>query len=385
MTIAAAASANAGGYTVIVSNAYGSVSSAAAVLSWPPPGQLFNLVTFDDLPETTTGLAVSNSYANLGWENFDELDGKNYPGPSGYNAAVISPGNVVYNDSGNAAGITNAEPFDLVSAYLTSVWRDGLEVEVTGYAGNVALYDNTYALSATEPTLIQFNYAAVNTVVFASSGGTVHPGYSGTNAEFAMDNVAFLLTVSPPQIISQPPNQVAASGSTASFSVTVSGGQPLSYQWQKNGQPLNDAGTVSGSATATLSLAGVSVADEGVYTVAVTLIQQAKPSVQGLRLPFILSSAERPVWCGMADSKPATSPGGPLRQHQRRLCQHQPCLRPFGKVRRLTRSRQPAGRFSFAELAHPARKLLSALFLAGQPRRIHAKRVPGVLERQRPL
>ena len=269
LTVAGVSPAATGSYTAVVSNGYGTATSAVATLSLPSPGQLLNLVTFDDLPDTETGLAISNGYQGFDWVNFAELDGVNFAGPSGYNVAVVSPSNIVYNGGGSTAAITNAQPFTLVSACLTAAWRDGLNVEVTGYAGGITLYDNSYVLSATGPTLIQFNYAGVDTVQFISSGGTAHAGYIGTGAQFAMDNVSLLLSALPPQILSEPASQIAPAGSTVSFSVSAEGAPPLSYQWEKNGLPLNDAGNVSGSATATLTLGTVSTADEGAYSVTV--------------------------------------------------------------------------------------------------------------------
>src|SRR5262249_55720803 len=43
-----------------------------------------------------------------------------------------------------------------------------------------------------------------------------------------------------------------------------------SFQWQKNGVNLNDAGNVSGAKTATLTLSNVLKGDEGNYRVAIT-------------------------------------------------------------------------------------------------------------------
>ena len=270
LTISGATPANAGSFSVVVRNRNGTASSAVATLSLPPPGQILNVLTFDDLPDTMTGLAVTNGYEGFEWTNFYELDGGSFPGPSGYNAAVVSPSNVVYNWDGDTATITRAQPFTFLSARLTSAWRDGLEVQVTGYTGGLMLYSNVFSLSATQPTLVQFNYTGVNTVQFVSSGGTVHTGYSGSGPQFAMDNAAFLVSDSPPRIVAQPASQIIPAGSTASFSVSSTGTAPLYFQWQRNGAPLSDGGNVSGSATPTLTLDRVSIGDDGVYAVTVT-------------------------------------------------------------------------------------------------------------------
>ena len=69
---------------------------------------------------------------------------------------------------GSPASITSANPFNLFSAYLTAAWNDNLQLEAKGYTNGVLIYDNTYTLSATNPTLINFNYLGVTEVDFTS-------------------------------------------------------------------------------------------------------------------------------------------------------------------------------------------------------------------------
>jgi len=166
-----------------------------------------SLVTFDDLTQTASGLAVPANYASLNWSNFFYLDGVNYAGnPSGFQAGVVSSNNVAYNVSANPASILGGL-FDLNSAYLTAGWNDNLEVEAKGYIGGVQSYDQTYTLSATTRTLIQFNYLGVDQVDFVSSGGSHHAGYNGTGTNFMMDNVDLTL-----YIASSPIGQVQNGG-----------------------------------------------------------------------------------------------------------------------------------------------------------------------------
>lgn len=79
---------------------------------------------------------------------------------------------------------------------------------------------------------------------------------------------AILTVYSQPVITNQPASQGCLAGATVAFSV-VAGPTPLTYQWEKNGQPLSDSGSISGSATATLTLSGVTTADSGSYSVLV--------------------------------------------------------------------------------------------------------------------
>jgi hypothetical protein len=164
-----------------------------------PAGTAFgDIITFDDLPYPVAGIPViTNGYANLQWNNFNYLNGTTIV-PSGYENAVVSANNVAFNNNGNPAQISGGE-FNLISAYLTGAWNDGLSVQVQGFlSGNLA-YDRTYTVNTTGPTLINFDFVGVDQVVFSSSGGTPNPAYAGhgLGAQFAMDNLDIILVPEP--------------------------------------------------------------------------------------------------------------------------------------------------------------------------------------------
>jgi hypothetical protein len=64
-------------------------------------------------------------------------------------------------------------------------------------------------------------------------------------------------------ITTNPVSQTVCLGSSVSFSAAATGSLPLYYQWQENGTNLNDGGSVSGSATPTLTLTGLGAGDSG--------------------------------------------------------------------------------------------------------------------------
>ena len=68
----------------------------------------------------------------------------------------------------------------------------------------------------------------------------------------------------PPVILSQPANQSVETGGTASFSVSVSGSGPLSYQWRFNGANL------AGATNSALTLTNVISTQTGRYSVGVS-------------------------------------------------------------------------------------------------------------------
>ncbi|WP_211256494.1 immunoglobulin domain-containing protein, partial [Edaphobacter aggregans] len=78
------------------------------------------------------------------------------------------------------------------------------------------------------------------------------------------------LTVNPavaPQIVTDPVNVAALPGQPATFSVTVTGTQPIVYVWEKDGTPVG-----TGSNSPTLTINSVSNGDLGTYTVTATNI-----------------------------------------------------------------------------------------------------------------
>jgi hypothetical protein len=86
----------------------------------------------------------------------------------------------------------------------------------------------------------------------------------------ALSSNALLTVILVPAFTSQPQSQSVALGGTASFTVTAVGSAPLSYQWRHNGTPLADGSGVSGTATPTLTLSGVQSAQAGAYSVTVS-------------------------------------------------------------------------------------------------------------------
>lgn len=74
----------------------------------------------------------------------------------------------------------------------------------------------------------------------------------------------------PPAITSQPKSVSAVIGENISLSAEATGTAPLSYQWRLNGANLVNGPRVSGVQEATLSLNGVTDAQAGKYTVAVS-------------------------------------------------------------------------------------------------------------------
>jgi len=208
LLLSPATTSDAGNYTVIISNAWGSVTSSVALLTianQPPPSILPPVIS--QQPTNQTVMAG---------------------GMASFSVTV----------SGTAP--------------LVCQWQENQTNLSDG--GNISGSDTTNLLLSPATTNDAGNY----TVIISNAGGSV------------TSSVATLAVVSPPVIISQPQSLTVANGSPACFSVTVSGTAPLVCQWQENQTNLSDGGNISGSATTNLLLSPAMTNDAGNYTVIIS-------------------------------------------------------------------------------------------------------------------
>ena len=115
---------------------------------------------------------------------------------------------------------------------------------------------NTATLRITSATT---DDAAVYSVVVSNA-------FNSVTSDYAVLDVMF----SPPSITSQPASVTCVVGMAAVFTVGAQGDQPLTYQWLENGTNLTDGGTIFGSATSSLTITNVSMANAGSYSVIVS-------------------------------------------------------------------------------------------------------------------
>jgi hypothetical protein len=78
------------------------------------------------------------------------------------------------------------------------------------------------------------------------------------------------LSIGEPTITNQPASRTNLLNTSAAFGVGAGGAGALSYQWNRNGNPLSDSGQIAGASTATLTLAAVQPADAGSFSVIVS-------------------------------------------------------------------------------------------------------------------
>ncbi|MBU6400032.1 MAG: immunoglobulin domain-containing protein, partial [Verrucomicrobia bacterium] len=274
LTLNSVQSAQAGSYSVVVTNLAGSVTSAPATLAVNAPP------TITAQPQSQTvnpGSTVSFGVTAAG------------TGPLGYQWLF------------NGAPLAGASSATLTLNNVQSAQAGSYSVVVTNVAGSVTSVPATLAVN-TPPTItaqpqsqtvnpgsaVSFGVTAVGTgplgyqwlfngapLAGASSAtltlNSVQSAQAGSYS-VVVTNVAGSVTSAPatlavnaaPTITAQPQSQTVNPGSAVSFGVTAAGTGPLGYQWLFNGAPL------AGASSATLTLNSVQSAQAGSYSVVVT-------------------------------------------------------------------------------------------------------------------
>ena len=126
-----------------------------------------------------------------------------------------------------------------VSASVTAGQTATFSVSASGTAPlsyqwhkNSANISGATAASYTTPATTTADNGAKFDVVVSNKAGSV------TSSQATLTVTAAAVA---PMITTQPANQTVTAGQTATFSVTVSGTAPLSYQWRKNSANINGA------------------------------------------------------------------------------------------------------------------------------------------------
>jgi hypothetical protein len=116
---------------------------------------------------------------------------------------------------------------------------------------------NPWRTSYTTPATTAADHGYLYRALFTTSVGT-------TATEPAVLVVVAPQAAQAPVVTGQPASQNVVIGSTATFVVTVTGTQPMNYQWRKNGA------SIPGANSATLTLPNVSTQDDANYDIVIT-------------------------------------------------------------------------------------------------------------------
>ncbi len=150
------------------------------------------VLTFDDISSKASGI-IPNEYGGLSWSNFGYMKTDLYKNnkESGYKNSAMSGNYVAYNKNATIkSSTTQSGTWDFSGAYLTAAWRDGLKILVEGLLNGETKYSQVVTVDTKSSQYFDFNYAGVDTVRFASWGGTPI-GKKNGGTHFAMENFTY--------------------------------------------------------------------------------------------------------------------------------------------------------------------------------------------------
>jgi alpha-tubulin suppressor-like RCC1 family protein len=235
---------DAGSYRVIVTNVFGSVTSAVATLTTPVPlGQALN----------ATGLVWSTS-GNAAWfgESVVTHDGANAAQSGLITDSQSSTVQATVAGAGTLSfwwKVSSEEWFDYLSFYI-----DGIQQATI--SGEKDWQMQTFTVTNGSHTL-RWTYAKDLSVSDGADAGW-------------LDQVTFV--TNPPVITLQPLSQHGSMGALLGLSVAATGAPPLSYQWVKDGTIL------AGATAPNLTALSATRRDSGVYQVLVSNPGGSTPS-----------------------------------------------------------------------------------------------------------
>jgi alpha-tubulin suppressor-like RCC1 family protein len=275
----------AGAYRIVVTNGFGSATSAVATISVSgapsPPNILIQPVSQSVSPGTNVAFTVSVSGSPplmYRWQK-DGAALTNGGRLAGADAATLWITNVQSGDAGNYwVTITNyagarTSAVATLTVAVSAPTITGQPTSRTIGAGSNAIF--TVTASGTPPLAYQWRFnqgnlaaATTNSVTLTNVQAANAGAYDVvvTNPYGMVTSVLATLTVTPtaPWIVTQPQSRSAARGQDIAFALTAQGTEPLTCQWQRSGTNL------TGATGFVLSLSAVQPGDIGTYRAVVS-------------------------------------------------------------------------------------------------------------------
>ncbi|HUJ12008.1 MAG TPA: immunoglobulin domain-containing protein [Verrucomicrobiae bacterium] len=280
LMISSASFTDAGAYSVLVSNNYGSATSAVAqltVTTFPPSVDSDPVDKAVYVGQDATFSVQASGALPLYYQWYHNI---NSPIADATNASVTVT-NAQLSDAGDysvllsnvygsvtsaVAQLTVSTP---VAPSIATQPQDQLNVSPGGTAmfsvtasGSEPLsyqwyYNNSTLLTgATDPTLTITNVQLSNAGSYSVTVNNIAGSVASSNALLTVDTSPVA-----PSFVSQPASQVVLIGGTANFAASAAGTPPIYYQWDKNGTPI------LGATGSSLTLTNVQNSDAATYNV----------------------------------------------------------------------------------------------------------------------
>ena len=125
-------------------------------------------------------------------------------------------------------------------------------------------------------------------IIVPTTAGTTYYFLAGGYDGHTGDLIIHMNYLTPPVFVVQPTNISIVVSSNAIFSPTLSGAQPMTFQWYFNNSPLVDGGRISGSTNPTLTVADVQTMDAGNYQLIASNFLGTATSSVAVLTPVIL-------------------------------------------------------------------------------------------------
>jgi hypothetical protein len=174
--------------------ARGLVAALGLSLAGAPLGAGAGTLTFDDITTEVISGAMEDlvpPYGGFTWSEFWRYAHEDlFTGPQD----ITSSGSyAVYNIFGADVDMSvgAGETFDFIGAYFTALWRNDLQITVTGLLDGSQVYSQTVTVQATGQVWYQFDYDNIDELTFDSFGGT-NAGYGNDGVQFALDDFTFV-------------------------------------------------------------------------------------------------------------------------------------------------------------------------------------------------
>lgn|GEM_PF-837705 len=293
LNITGALTNDVGSYRVIVTNLYGSVTSAVVTLTvWVPAKITAQPVASQILLAGTQAVfsvtADGTAPLNYRW-SLNGVSLTNNARTSGATNATLTVSNLVAGDAGNySVTVTNNYGGDASSNAQLTVLQPAFIISSPTNQSVLQNSNATLVVTAGGTTNLNYQWqrGGTNLVNGGRISGATNFALTITGAltndaglyrvivtnlyGSATSAVATLTVLVPAKIIVQPASQTVLAGTSAVFSVTADGTAPLNFQWSLNGTNLANNAHVSGVTNATLTVSNLVADDAGNYSVTVT-------------------------------------------------------------------------------------------------------------------
>jgi len=283
LTITNVQNANAGAYTVVVSNNTSSVVSDAATLTVTAAPVAPSIATQPQSQTIMAGSSVTFTVSATGTGPLIYKWEKNGVTVADTTLNRYTIANVTNSDAGTYSVVVrnSVDSVTSLNAVLTvtavpvapSITAQPQSQTIT--AGQTVTF--SVAANGTAPLTYQWKKdiaVIANAMASSYSITNIQTGNAGkyfvivTNSAGRVSSDSAMLTVTAatvaPSITTQPQSDSATAGQNVTFSVVASGTAPFTYQWKKDGV------SISGATSSSLFLSSVQAANAGTYTVVVS-------------------------------------------------------------------------------------------------------------------